>query len=215
MLNYLDRVNPMNIELRLIGPTWIDSKSDDPEDQCAHGKVRFKVGEVSFLDETEEFTVSAAALFLLRSLFSNHSGDESVTDGNYLFPCCGFSLFKISLPNKKRSIIGALAKFWTSKPLEKEEAPDYPVLILGCPSGADIDVTHSHDTVTISAGEREVSVPKSVWFEAVLGFACQVSNFYNDCTEKVTSKDEEEREGWQLFWNEFAQLRHRAQREAA
>ena len=44
---------------------WINGNTDDPEDLCAHGNVKVKIG-----DESYEYycTVSAAALYLLKSI---------------------------------------------------------------------------------------------------------------------------------------------------
>ena len=54
---------------------WIlDDGKDDPSDLCAHSPVRFEIDGVSLLDPTEgDFTVSAAAIYLLRTLYRDHT----------------------------------------------------------------------------------------------------------------------------------------------
>ena len=176
----------MDIELKLINPTWINGKEDDCEDQCAHGNIKFLIGGKKLLDESEEFTVSAAALFLLRSLFSNHSEENPVSEGNILFPCCGFSIF--------------------------ETNSRYPIMIMGCPSGVDVDITHSNESVIIKSSNIEKTIPKKEWFKAVTDFASQVLNFYSENTKKVVPDDDEERKGWELFWKEFHELKNNAEK---
>jgi hypothetical protein len=70
---------------------WISHAADDPADCCAHGDVVFRIGDDILLDETNgrDLTVSAAALYLLRTLSVPHSRAAPV--GDQLFPCCGFT----------------------------------------------------------------------------------------------------------------------------
>ena len=64
---------------------WINGEADDPEDLCLHGHAVARIA-----GETVEFdcAVSAAALYLLKSLTEDHllgrPGQEQ------FFPCCGF-----------------------------------------------------------------------------------------------------------------------------
>jgi hypothetical protein len=66
---------------------WIKGGSDDPEDQCAHGKVALEIDGVSLVrPEDGEWTVSAAALFLLRTLTADHTPERPVAEGSFSFP---------------------------------------------------------------------------------------------------------------------------------
>ena len=76
-----------NFEINLIDLFWL--KSDDEEnDLYAHGDVYVKIEDEIVCDEnTLDVTVTAACLYLLRSLSENYK------KGNYdsqLLPCCGF-----------------------------------------------------------------------------------------------------------------------------
>ena len=62
---------------------WINGEADDPEDLCLHGHAVARIA-----GETVEFdcAVSAAALYLLKSLTEDHL----LGQGEQFFPCCGF-----------------------------------------------------------------------------------------------------------------------------
>ena len=59
----------------LIKIHWLEN-FDDPDDRCAHGKVRVKIGDEIVADNTDDitdwWTLSAMALHLLRTLESDH-----------------------------------------------------------------------------------------------------------------------------------------------
>ena len=62
--------------------TWIKGPEDDPKDLCLHGKVTAHIGDEVLEDQG---TVSASAIYLLRSLTEDHqTGNE-----NQMIPCCG------------------------------------------------------------------------------------------------------------------------------
>jgi hypothetical protein len=66
---------------------WIKGGSDDPEDQCAHGKVALEIDGVSLVrPEDGEWTVSAAALFLLRTLTADHTPERLLQRAVFSFP---------------------------------------------------------------------------------------------------------------------------------
>src|SRR6516162_2069687 len=131
---------------------WIQGAADDPKDLCAHGDVEFRIGDGVLLDPTngKDLTVSAAALYLLRTLSVPHTRDAPV--GDHLFPCCGFCM--LALPGRE------------------------DVFICGCPNGEDFEVLHevSAAGVVIRAGDgREWRIPWPEWRAAVFGFADSVS----------------------------------------
>ena len=87
----------------VLAPTnlhWIDETTDPAKDMCAHGSVRFRIGEDVFADETKDCTVSAAALYLLRTLEEPLAGDPRREEA--LFPCCGFTMLDVNAPRACR-----------------------------------------------------------------------------------------------------------------
>jgi hypothetical protein len=103
------------VVLRPVSLRWINGAADDPADLCAHGDVEFRINGDKLIEPTDrDLTVSAAALYLLRTLSVPHSRETPV--GDHLFPCCGFSMYDV------------------------EGEPD--VVICGCPSGEDFEVLH-------------------------------------------------------------------------
>lgn len=63
-------------------------------DLCAHCKAQPSVGGQLLVGPADgEFTVSAAGLFLLRTLEADHVSGDALTDENQLFPCCGFLIY--------------------------------------------------------------------------------------------------------------------------
>ena len=95
---------------------WINGETDDPEDLCLHGHAVARIA-----GETVEFdcAVSAAALYLLKSLTEDHL----LGQGEQFFPCCGF--FCIA-----------------------DEAGEN-VEIVGCDNGADWTLRHEEENVRL------------------------------------------------------------------
>ena len=62
---------------------WIDGSRNDPEDLCLHGYATAIIG-----NQKLEYwvTVSATALYLLKSLTENHLIDEDIIQ---MLPYCG------------------------------------------------------------------------------------------------------------------------------
>ena len=170
------------IYLQLIEPHWIRNKGDDPTDQCAHGYVDFSINGCSIVSKADGvWTVSATALFLLRSVDADHTEQKSITGGNYIFPCCGFSVY----------------------PIQDE---GFSCVVLGCPNGIDLSIRHTGNMVTVGLGECKVTVTKKAWAEIVHGFASQVATFYTESKPKEQVEEEELQQGWTLFWAEWDQL---------
>jgi hypothetical protein len=164
--------------LKLHHPHWIKDEGDDPTDQCAHGSIELTINNVEFVSEADgDWTVSAAALFLLRTATSDHGPDNSVAEGNFLVPCCGFNI-------------------WPS------DETKYPYYILGCNTGIDPTVRHTDRRVCISLGEKTAVIPRVEWAEAVFRFSQEVAAFYNASAKKV-ELDGFEREGWLFFWEDW------------
>jgi hypothetical protein len=161
---------------------WIQGEDDDPKDLCAHGDIDFRIGQDVLVDDSngKDLTVSAAALYLLRSLSTPHT--EETCSGENLFPCCGHSMWDI--PGKE------------------------DVTITGCPLGVDFEIRHepNGETFVIRADDgREWSVPRSEWREAVFYFADRVSDFYASCLPKQPTKDDAP--GFDKFLQEWERRR--------
>jgi hypothetical protein len=103
------------VHLIPVGLRWLNG-GDDPADLCAHGDLDFRIHKEVLCDgaEARGLTLSAAALFLLRTLSRPHTAAAPV--GEHLFPCCGFCMYEVP------------------------GAED--VLILGCSKGVNFDVEH-------------------------------------------------------------------------
>jgi hypothetical protein len=157
---------------------WVHGDLDDPDDQCAHGDVEFVANGTTLVPPGEaDWTLSAAALYLLRALTSDHTADAPVAEANFLFPCCGFTA-------------------WA-------EEGRYPVVLVGCPRGVDVWVSHGPGGVSLSSQAGEETVSEEEWKAAVLGFVGQVEEFYRQCSPKWQPLDEEDRAGWAIFWGEW------------
>jgi hypothetical protein len=145
---------------------WIQGAADDPKDLCAHGDVEFRIGADVLLDTNgKDLTVSAAALYLLRTLSVPHTKAAPV--GDHLFPCCGFAMWDIP---------------------DQED-----VALSGCFNGEDFEVVHQVNgagDVVRSADGHEWQVGWPEWRAAVFGFADRVSEFYAECSPKHPSEDD-------------------------
>ena len=61
-------------------------KEDIHADLCAHGKVKVEIGHerIAGVEDDEDWTISATALFLLRTLERNHTKENQVGERDYL-----------------------------------------------------------------------------------------------------------------------------------
>lgn len=166
------------IELVVQDFQWVKGPEDDPEDQCAHGRVFFKVNDMQFVKpEDGVWTVSASALYLLRTLTENHTAENSVAEGNLLFPCCGFVVWPI--------------------------VDRFTVVCLGCPNGIDLEIVHQGDMISITSSKGSEIIQKSDWISAVLDFTDSVREFYQSSLPKADIVDAFENQGWAAFWQEW------------
>ena len=175
------------VVLQPVNLRWINDAADDPTDLCAHGDVEFRIGGDVLLDGSSgrNLTVSAAALYLLRTLSVPHSRAAPV--GDHLFPGCGFTLYDVA------------------------GAPD--VVICGCPNGEDFEVRHQVSgagVIVRAADGREWPMGWSEWRAAVFGFADRVADFYAACSPKQPAT--EDAAGYAKFVAEWE--RRRGQKDA-
>jgi hypothetical protein len=155
------------VTLRPVNLQWIRGADDDPDDLCAHGDVEFRIGEDVLLNPQtgRDLTVSAAALYLLRTLSVPHTREAPV--GDHLFPCCGFTMYAV------------------------DGEPD--VVICGCPGGHDFEVLHEvggAGVVVRAADGREWPVGWPEWRAAVFAFADEVAAFYAACSPRRPADDD-------------------------
>lgn len=167
------------LRIRPTGLHWLPSLPAH-EDLCAHGGAVIEVdGEVFFDTRDRGLTLSAAALFLLRTLERDHLPDALA--GDQLFPCCGHAVFS--------------------------DGPGLDVYVSGCPNGDNVWVRHRGTMVELETVEGErVEVSGAEWQEAVHSFADEIRDFYDASAPKRPTIPGE-REGWDAFWAEWRRRR--------
>lgn len=162
---------------------WIKGAADDQQDQCAHGRVNFRVNDTVFVKPGDgEWAVSGAGLFLLRTLRHDHNTGKPVAESNRLFPCCAFNVW----PSDGR----------------------FKVLCMGCDHGIDVQITHGDGGVVLESARGKEIVPEKEWRQAVLNFVSEVRAFYDRCTPKAKINDELDCRGWAAFWREWDERAH-------
>jgi hypothetical protein len=178
----------MSITLRPTNLHWIKGDLDDPSDLCAHSPVDFQIDDLIIVSPSDgDWSVSAAALYLLRTLEYDHTRLDPVSD--HLFPCCGHYMCEID--------------------------GEDDVLIVGCPHGADFQVTHTNGDVTIATGKGDqVRVPFIEWKQAVCAFSDAVKAFYERSMPKIRG-DDLDWNGFQKFLSEWSRRRSAADESSA
>lgn len=155
---------------------WIKGEEDDPKDLCLHGDVEVIIGAETF---SYNATVSATALYLLKTLTEDHLIGEEIQ----MLPCCGHFII----------------------PAANLDTVD----ISGCSNGIDWSVIHENDYVRlITESGQEVSIPIEDYISAVFHFSDIVKAFYDLCSPKEVGDDEFERSGYIAFWNEWNRRRN-------
>ena len=151
---------------------WITGAADDPEDKCLHGHVTVTIGGNTY---EADGTVSATALYLLKSLTEDHIPSDHDLQ---MVPCCGH--------------------FYIANDDLTE------VTILGCDTGLDWTIRHDGKNVLLTAPDgTEAAVSYSEYLYKVCRFADKVERYYEQCSPKVIRDDEFERNGYTAFWNEW------------
>ena len=125
---------------------WIDNERENETDLCLHGHVTVTIGSTVL---EAEGTVSAAALYLLKSITEDHITGEDIQ----MIPCCGHFFC----------------------PDETGEN----VIIIGCDTGLDWTITHEEDMVVLALPDgTSVTVEKRDYIVEVLRFADTVERYY-------------------------------------
>jgi hypothetical protein len=171
------------ITLRPTNLHWIDS-INDAADLCAHSGVDFRIGDSILVKPSDgDWTVSAAALYLLRTLSQRHTKQQPITE--YLFPCCGNGIFEI-------------------------EGQD-DVQIVGCNSGIDFEVSRMDDAVILRADDgTQHRIAFSDWKKAVCEFSDSVQAFYAASSPKEP-EDAWEQRSFRKFLSEWSRRRSLAE----
>ncbi len=168
------------IVLRPTNLHWINGSLDDTADLCAHSPVDFRIGESVLVKPSDgEWTVSASALYLLRSLSQPHTKQKPITE--FLFPCCGDGIFEV-------------------------EGQD-DVQIVGCNSGINFEVLQIDDEVILTLQDgTQYRVAISDWRKAVRDFSDSVRAFYATSSPKQP-EDDWEQESFRKFLAEWSRRR--------
>ena len=155
---------------------WINGEKDNPEDLCLHGHAVAIIGDRKY---EYDATISATALYLLKSLEEDHI----IYHDNQMLPCCGFFII-------------------ANDDLDS-------VTISGCPNGIDWSILHNNnDSVTIVTDDgTEEEIPLKEYRDEVFRFADKIENYYSLCSPKVLPKDAFDRNGYIAFWNEWHRRR--------
>ncbi len=162
--------------LRATNLHWLDVTAPDPADLCIHSPVEVVVGTARLVEAyAGDWTVSASALYLLRTLERPHTKSDPV--GDHLFPCCGFTMYDI--------------------------AGEDDVAIVGCPNGVDIEVTrHAGQIILTTADGKNHSVPFADWKRAVCRFSYVLREFYKRSPPRMPADPENEK-GFRKFMAEW------------
>lgn len=169
-------------KLEIISLHWIKNDGkDDENDLCAHGKINLKIANEVLSDEkSNTWTLSSAALFLMRSIIKDYTpGDMD----SQLIPCCGHFFC----------------------PSEDGQS----VATIGCELGVDWTITHIENNRIkhISQSGVVAIIDKIEYQKIVLQFAHQVEDLYNTSAPKVVFDDDFDRKGYAAFWNEWKRLK--------
>ena len=155
---------------------WIEGV-DEREDLCLHGDAVVLIGHERL--EYQEATVSATALYLLKSLSEDHIIYKSIQ----MLPCCGFTMFADD----------ALSS----------------VEISGCPNGVDWSVIHGEDCIwLVTESGNKTTIPMDEYRKTVFAFADQIEAFYRNSADKKLPRDKFDRDGYIAFWNEWKARRY-------
>lgn len=155
---------------------WISGNEDDPRDLCLHGVVSVNIGKEFF---KESCTVSATALYLLRSVKENHITEELEGESQML-PCCGILV---------------------------SDEDNTSVIIVNCLNGVDWTVIHNDNLVNITTESgTEAIVNIEDYKKTVFEFADKIENFYKKSSPKIF-EDDFNKNAYIAFWNEWKKFR--------
>lgn len=166
-------------------PHWLHRLAPE-KDLCLHGGVEVRAAGLTLSagDDTD-LAITAAALYLLRTLSADHTQEHPVGGQDQsLIPCCGHAMFA--------------------------DQSSLDVLIIGCPYGVDWEVRRQGGAVNLKTQlGAEVTVPFDEWRRAVVDLADAVEAFYAS-SEPKRPHDDDQAAGYAAFWAEFRRRRDAA-----
>lgn len=175
-----------NIDLLKIH--WLDN-FDDPDDRCAHGKIRVTIDNEIVVDNSDDpndwWTLSATALHLLRTLESNH------TKTNPVAACL--------VPGEGHHI-----DHHENNPVVHIETA-YPMV-----AGRNWWVTHVDNDVRLETESgHSILIPFDYYKRQVLSFADKVEAFYSNSKPKNLPDNKYDRDAYNKFWVEWKSIRNK------
>ncbi|GAB5403019.1 MAG: hypothetical protein Aurels2KO_12500 [Aureliella sp.] len=177
------RLNASKVTLEPTRLHWIrDDGMDDAHDLCAHSPVHFSIqGNCLMSPDGDDVTVSAAVIYLLRTLELDHTSNDPV--GDHLFPCCGHAMY---------------------------DTGDEDVVICGCSNGTDFSVKHvgAGEILVRSVNDQSYLTTLDEWRAAVNRFSDCVLNFYDRSIPK-TPADDTDAAGFAKLMSEWKRRRGR------
>ena len=154
---------------------WLYDKDDGIHDLCLHGHTTVQIGMESF---SFDATISATALYLLKSLTNDHIAGKEIQ----MLPCCGHCIYA------------------------DETGED--VFIIGCDQGIDWTVRHRGNIVEfITESGTKTYLPLEIYQKRVYQFADRIEAFYQRCPVKMLPTDPLDQEGYIVFWKEWHRRR--------
>jgi hypothetical protein len=153
---------------------WLKDTSPDI-DLCVHRGFTLSFNNVMLIDAAnEDLTLSAAVIFLLRTIEEEHSFGSKICEN--LIPECGHEM----LTNDSEL-----------------------VEIITCPYGIDWWVEHNNEKVTLVFQDgKEITTTLKDYAQAVLSFTKKIKSFYDE-SESKKFYDEESRKAFIAFNNEW------------
>jgi hypothetical protein len=73
-----------------------------------------------------------------------------------------------------------------------------------------MEITHVGDSIQIRKGGTQRTVLQRQWAAAILDFVEQIEEFYRTSGPKDPIENDHDRQGWSLFWEEWASLKLQA-----
>ena len=155
---------------------WIDGSDDNKDDFCLHGDVEVNIGDERY---EESCAVSAAGLYMLKSVTNNHI----IYENNQMLPCCGHFL----LPDDN----------------------DETITIIGCGNGVDWSVLHDENSVSILTEKgTKIALDMEAYRRTVFDFVDKIEQYYQKCSPKnMLSLDEFSQNAYRVFLNEWKKRR--------
>ena len=143
---------------------------------CLHGHAFIKIGDEVF---DYDATLSAAGLYLLRTVTDNHI----IREGEAMLPCCGHMM----IANDDLSSVD----------------------ICGCPNGLDWSVIHENGKIKlVTEAGNTTFIDIDIYKEEIYAFTDKIEDFFKKSSPKIFSETETfERDAYTAFWNEWRKLR--------